>query len=343
MGPKIIIRAPNHLGDCLMALPMINEAREAYRGATVTLLVGQAFAPLFEPNQAIDRILSPPMEHLHGLISTMKIKDLIAPHNFDIGYVLPPSFGAAAGFKLGGVKERIGYISDGRRLLLTRPLPLPEPINSAHRSELYFDLLRRGASADLEFVKPKLFLSDDEVTGASNLVAGFGIEPDDKYVVMACRAKAESRRWGIENYVDLVKKIVAKHQTKIVLIGGAEDSREGEEITALAGGHYVINLAGKTNLRETAAVLSGSALFIGNDSGPAHLAATVGIPLIVLWGAGDPKSTAQLSSRMSMMRREQLECISCVKNKCPNKGDDFMRCMKEISVEDVLTQVEKTI
>ena len=149
MSLKVVIRSPNHLGDCLMALPMINETREAYPGASVTLLVPELLAGLFENNPAIDELLRIPTRQVHGLIAVMKINDIIAPHNFDVGYVLPPSFGAAAGFKLAGVKERIGYVADGRRLLLSRPLPLPAPLNSAHRSELYFNLLRRGAGAEL--------------------------------------------------------------------------------------------------------------------------------------------------------------------------------------------------
>ena len=71
-----------------------------------------------------------PGAKLFGLttsLAVMKIKDIISPLKFDVGYILPPSFGAASSFKLAGVKERIGYIADGRRLLLTRPLPLPAP------------------------------------------------------------------------------------------------------------------------------------------------------------------------------------------------------------------------
>ncbi|HOZ08362.1 MAG TPA: hypothetical protein PKW75_08755, partial [candidate division Zixibacteria bacterium] len=124
MAEKIVIRTPNHLGDCIMALPMISQTREAYPGAGVTLVAPRHLAALYRPNPDIDGILELPPEHVHGLMAVMKVKDLVSPHAFDLGYILPPSFGAAAGFKLGGVKERIGYIADGRRLLLTRPLAL---------------------------------------------------------------------------------------------------------------------------------------------------------------------------------------------------------------------------
>lgn len=333
MAQKVIIRTPNHLGDCIMALPMINQAGEAYPGARISLLAPRQLAPLFRSNPVIDEIIELPPEHTHGLMAVYKVKDLIASHAFDIGYVLPPSFGAAAGFKLGGVKERIGYIADGRRLLLSRPLPLPAPLNSKHRSELYSDLLRRAAGQELAFGKPKLFLSDEDVRGGVDLLAGFGIAESDSYVAVAFRAVAESRRWGAENYTALIKQLISHHRIKVVLIGTAEDRTEGDAIAEATSTKEVVTLAGKTSIREAAGVLSRAKLFIGNDSGPAHLAAAVGTPIVVLSGADDPKATTPLAARKKLLYQEKLNCISCEKNKCPLKGDGFMLCMKSISVE----------
>ncbi|MDH4156518.1 MAG: lipopolysaccharide heptosyltransferase II [candidate division Zixibacteria bacterium] len=343
MSLKVIIRSPNHLGDCLMALPMINETREAYPGASVTLLVPEPLAGLFENNPAIDKLLTIPSRQVHGLIAVMKIKDIIAPHNFDVGYILPPSFGAAAGFKLAGVPERIGYVADGRRLLLSRPLPLPAPINSAHRSELYFNLLRRGAGVQLEYVRPKLFLNDEDSCKGQEILASFGIEPGERYAAIAFRAVAESRRWGKQNYIELIKEIIAQYHMKVVLTGSADDQREGQDIASAAGTKKVVNLAGRISLREAAAILSGAVFFAGNDSGGAHLAAVVGIPIVVLSGADDPSATSPLSSSKRLIYLEHLDCISCVKNVCPLKGEDHMRCMKEISVPMVLQSINDLV
>lgn len=342
MSKRIIIRAPNHLGDCVMALPMINETREAYPGAHVTLLVSAPLAELFTKNPAIDDIMKIAPEHVHGLMAVMKIKDLLAGKEFDCGYILPPSFGAAAGLKLGGVTERIGYIADGRRLLLTKPLPLPEPLNSSHRSELYFNLLRRGAGVDLEFVRPKLFVDDDDVAAGLKLLAGFDVTDLDQYAVFAFRAVAESRRWGIDNYAKLAEQIVSKFGYKVILIGLEPDRADGDRIVEQIG-REVINLAGRTNLRETAAILSRARFFVGNDSGPAHLAAAVGIPLVVLSGADDPNATSPISNQKHLIYKSDLDCIGCVKNKCPLKGDAMMACMTQISVESVVEAVESLL
>jgi heptosyltransferase II len=341
MTKKILIRTPNHLGDCIMAMPMINETREAYHGSSVTVLTPEHLSDIFIANPGIDHILTIPTHHVHGIIGVFKVKEIIEQGEFDVGYILPPSFGAASSFKLAGVKERIGYIADGRRMLLTKPLPLPTPLNSEHRSKVYFDLLRRGAGVSLDYVKPKVFLSEADGEAVRNLLTGFGIGENDRYAVVAFRAVAESRRWGTDKYTELCRRLQTDHSLKVVLVGTEENRKTGDDIVSAAGTGEgtVVNLAGKTSLRELAAVCSRAVVFVGNDSGPAHLVAAVGAPLVVLSGADDPQETSPMASRKRLIRRDGLECISCVKNKCLLKGDAFMRCMNEITIDMVMTEV----
>lgn len=337
MSLRILIRTPNHLGDCIMALPMINEAREAYENSTVTLLSPQPLADLFAHNPGIDKIIPIPSNHVHGMMAVVKIKELIDREEpFDIGIILPPSFGAAASFKLAGVKDRVGYIADGRRLLLTKPLPLPEPLNAEHRSQLYFNLLRRSSAKDLTYVKPKLFIDEAETAAAVSMLESFGLGAGDSYIAVACRAVAESRRWGVDNYRALTERLVLELGVKVVLVGGPDDQVDAERIAGSFEDGKVVMLAGKTSLRESAAVLSRAIGFVGNDSGPAHLAASVGCPILVLSGADDPRETSPISNRKRLVRLAHLDCIGCVKNKCPLGGESFMACMKGISVDAVM-------
>lgn len=336
MKKNIIIRSPNHLGDCVLALPMINETREAYPGSSVTLLAPENLSEVYENNQAVDRIIKFPDNYKHGLAGVFKLKEYIKNENFDIGYVLPPSFSSASVFKLAGVKERIGYISDGRRLLLTKPLPLPSPINSSHRSETYFNLLRRSVDTEIGYVKPKLFLSDDDINTGLKLLKDFGVTEGQKFVVIAFRAVGESRRWGIDKYTELTKRIISEYDLKVVLVGLDVDRLDGDKIALAAGESRVSNQAGKTSVRELTSVISQAGMFIGNDSGVAHLAAAVGAPVVVLSGADDPKETSPLASKKKLLYLSNLECISCVKNKCLLNGDQFMQCMTGISVDMVM-------
>ncbi len=340
MEQKIIIRTPNHLGDCLMALPMVNEVKEAYPAGHLTVLVPESLADLFLSNPSIDEVITIPKKYTHGLVAITKMKELLGNVKYDVGYILPPSFGSAAGFKLAGVKERIGYITDGRRLLLSKPLPLPMPINSVHRSELYYNLLRRGSGKDIEYVKPKLFLNDDDMNKAASLLENYDLPRKFDFIALSFRAVAESRRWGKDNYIELIKKIIAELKLKVVLVGTEDDKNIGDEIASACGTDAVKNMAGVTSIREVASVISLAKLFVGNDSGPAHIAAAVGVPVVVLSGADDPKSTSPIASDKVLLFQDQLECISCVKNVCPNKGEDFMACMREITVDRTFQAVQ---
>ncbi len=340
MGPRILVRTPNHLGDCLMAIPMINEIREAYPGSAVTVLTPANLAELYEQNPALDGILHIPVEHVHGLMAVMKIREIIEPHHFDIGYIMPPSFGAAAGFKLGSVKERIGYIADGRRLLLTKPLPLPTPLNCQHRAITYFDLLRRSTGQEVEFNRPKLLLNDTDHQRGADILDQNGIKPETPFAVLAFQAVALSRRWGAEQYTALAARLIESRELAILLVGAGADAAAGDEIVKQLPSGSALNLAGKTSIRESAAIMARAAFFVGNDSGPAHLAAAVDTPVVVLSGADDPQETSPLARQKRLIYHSELDCISCVKNKCPLNKERHMKCMTSISVADVLEGVE---
>lgn len=340
---RVLVRTPNHLGDCVMSLPTINYIREVHAGAEIVVLAPAALADLFRSNPSLDEVIEIPPGSEHGLGGVVRTRQLIAEREFDTAYVLAPSFGAAAAIKLAGIKNRIGYVTDGRRLLLTKPLAISTPPGAVHRAEQYLNVLRRGAGAKLDFVRPKLFVSDEETLEGMNLLRGFGFKSPEPYAVISFWAVAQSRRWGTEKYAQLAAELSLRQELAVVLIGTKEDRHQGEQLKSSIPMAKVINIAGKTSLRELAAVMSRAEIFVGNDSGPAHLAAAVGIPLVVLSGADDPGETSPLSPNLKRIRMDHLECIGCVKNTCPLTGSDQMRCMTDISVARVMNSIEEVL
>lgn len=216
-------------------------------------------------------------------------------------------------------------------------------MNSVHRSELYFNLLRRGSGAELTYNRPKLFLHDEDVQAAKNLLASFGVAEEQPFFVIGFRSKAESRRWGPERYAALCKQLIDEYGYHLLLVGSKEDASIGDWIIQSVDSPKVINLAGKNSLREVGAIMSMSRLFVGDDSGPAHLAASVGSRVVVLFGAGDPQATSPLAWHAQILYRNELPCISCLKNSCPLSGDGKMACLTGISVEMVLSAVRELL
>ena len=90
-------------------------------------------------------------------------------------------------------------------------------------------------------------------------------------------------------------------------------------------------------------VIPSNDAFVGNDSGPAHRAAAVGTPVVVISGPDDPAETSPMANRKRLLYADHLECISCVKNKCPLKGDEYMQCMKAIDLDEVFAAIEDIV
>ena len=335
---KVIIRSPNWVGDAVMALPVMQCARQATDADYVAVMARNAVAPLFRNMPEVDRTVTID-DKSSPLLGPRQAAAAIKDDQYDIGLILPPSFSSALIFKLAGVKGRIGYATDKRSLLLTRAIPIPS--EKRHRARQYQYLLDKITGRPAEFHDPQLPLSHENIAQGKEVLAPHALTYDDHYLAIAPRAIAPSRRWGAGRYGRLATRLAAALHVKIVLIGTAGDFDDGEKAAACDRDH-IINLCGKTDLLSAAAILSFARLFIGNDSGLAHLAGAVGCPLVVLSGPDDPAETSPLCSRKEVIIKD-IDCISCVRNDCPKKGDDFMRCMTLISEDDVYEKAIRII
>jgi heptosyltransferase-2 len=328
---KLIIRVPNWVGDAVMALSAVDNARDITGASRIAVMARGRVAPIYRHHPDVDQIITID-NHTSGLRSIRRAARQIRDERYDIGVILSPSFSSALIFRLGKVRGRVGYKGDGRSFLLTKALPAPE--EKMHRAEQYVNLLRRVTGKMLPFRPPRLYLSHEELKEAELLLKAHGVSFDDPYIVIGAQAVAESRRWGSSNYATVAKKLVDNPGYKVVVIGSNSDFDTGEQIGA-GSAAKVINLCGKTDLLIAAAIQSFARLYIGDESGLAHLAASVNTPVLVLAGAADPTETAPLADIRTIIIKSDLPCISCVKNVCPKRGDGYKLCMKMISPEEV--------
>ncbi|MCH7878519.1 MAG: hypothetical protein IH914_04295 [candidate division Zixibacteria bacterium] len=270
---------------------------------------------------------------------------------FEIGILLTDSFSAAAGFRFAAVTNRYGFSANGRGALLKASLkPPPNTGARIHRTILYQRLVRFAAEKfwanpywvkDVAFERPEIYLSEIERSSAAGILQRGGVS-EAGFVALSPRAVAESRRWGLDNYTELARRIVDELGLSVVLVGSSADKEDSETLRERVGAG-VINLCGATKVRGAAAILERSRAFVGNDSGLGHLAALVNVPLVILSGADDPAVTSPVSKKKEVIIRSDLECISCVKNECPKTGDQYMRCMREISVAEVFDSLRKAL
>jgi len=337
---KLIIRSPNWVGDAVMALPTIDVARELTGADRVAVAARSSVARLYAGHPRVDQVID-----LEGRDSGWKgirrSAASVRPEKFDIGLLLPRSFSSALIFRLAGVHGRIGYKGDGRSFLLTRAVACPS--EKKHRIDQYLFLLETIAGSKAASVRPQLHLTLEDIQSGGACLSRHKLTYDDPYLVIAPQAVAESRRWGFDNYGALAVRLGQQYDCRIVLVG-MEADREAAGQVCRHLPDRIVNLCGETSLMEAAAILSFARLFVGNDSGLAHLAGAVNCPVVVLSGADDPEETSPRCAEKRLIIKN-IPCFSCVKNVCPMKGDAHMLCMKLISVDEVAdaaTQIIKT-
>jgi lipopolysaccharide heptosyltransferase II len=336
---KTIIRVPNHLGDSLMAQGAIRAFAEMTPDRKIHLLLPGWARTIYNHIPYI-KLLPVSGDKLHGLKAIGHQTREIRREKFGSGIVLTPSFSSALIMFLAGIKSRCGYDGEGRGILLNVRIP-GESVHDKHRSERYHYLLERVAGHPLNHLKPSLTYSEQALARAGEILKRSGVDSEAGFIVIAPRAVAPSRRWGSENYRDLALNIIEGMGLSIVLLGTENEYSAGQEIKHVHD--MIVNLCGETDIELAGAVMALAKLFVGNDSGLAHLAAAVQTPLVVLSGADNPAETSPISDKKTVIIRSDLDCISCVKNICPLKGERFMRCMKEIKVKEVYNAVQETI
>ena len=336
---KTIIRIPNHLGDAVMAQPAVRSFVKNNPKEEIHLLLPEWAGPIYA-DSGCGALIGLGRRDLHGFGAVSRRVRMIREKDYDRGVLLTPSFSSALTFYLAGVRERFGFAGDGRGIFLTQRYR-ESAAAGAHRTEKYNFLLREVGGCEAKSGRPDVVVREQAKLNAEGLLKEEGMELTDQYMAISPRAVAESRRWGEERYSALAARIVSECGFKAVLVGTADDYGAGEVVRG--DRKEIINVCGKTDIEMLAAILSGARLFIGNDSGSAHLAAAVDTALVVLSGADRPSETSPLSDKKMVIIKDYLECISCVKNKCPKKGSAYMRCMRDIEVKEVFEAVLKVL
>ena len=295
---RCIVRAPNHLGDVVLALP-------ALRAANADVLVRESVAGLLHLAGLTGRII--PFRGISDATRALRAA------RYERGVLLPPSFSSALIFVLGGVHKRRGTDTDRRRLLLTDAIPV-ESFHGMHRAAQYMALVG-SAVAKGAVLLPRL-----DVPRVAHEGRVIGVFPG---------GNARSRRWEPDRFAELVRRL-ARRGDQVRVFGGPTE----RELTARVAGDAAIDLGGKTDLAQLAAGIASCDLLVTNDTGPLHLAAAVGTPTVSLWGAGDPLVTGPLGIGHRMLRHPELDCVPCTKNDCPLAVDRY-RCLNLITVDDV--------
>jgi heptosyltransferase-2 len=328
---RILVRAVNWLGDAVMTTPAIEAIRASFPAARITLLATPLVAELFSPHDSVDEVMIYEKNGRHaGLMGRLRLAGELRARGFDLAILLQNAFDAALIAWLARIPVRIGYRTDGRGFLLSRGSPLTGESKRLHHVEYYLKMLSHFGIASASKAL-SLTVTEEEEREAAALLHGTGIEADDFLIgVNPGATYGSAKRWYPDRFAAVANELCNRWDGKLVIIGGHSEQSIADEIAAAAE-VKCLNLAGRTSVRQLMALIKRCDFFITNDSGPMHIAAVFGVPLVAVFGPTDHTTTSPFSEKAIVVSRN-VECAPCLLRKCPTDH----RCMKSVTFEDVI-------
>ncbi len=366
---RIVVGGTRWIGDAVMTIPALRELRRASPNAHITLAAGRWANDVFMDADFIDEILIIENQSGNKLQNIWRQAQTLNKYNFHLAIIFQNSFSSALIPFLARVPHRAGYATDGRAALLTHRIRLPAWRATRHEIYYYLNIInelhRRShatsniksrdnksnahrnnkvndetydfnySNNDLKNPVPSLNLNVSlaRQQRAREILRQHGATLARPLIVI-CPGSTNSRakRWGATSYARLADCLINEATAEVAFIGAKEEAEVTRSIVAQMQAQPII-LTGHTTLAESIAVLSLCDVMISNDTGPAHIAAALHRPTLVIFGPTNPLTTAPFSSVAEVIR-EPPACAPCMLRDCPIDH----RCMTRISVERVFNR-----
>jgi len=331
--PKILIVAPNWIGDALLAQPLFARLRKKLPGVLIDALAPPWTAPVLRRMPEIDDVVEAPFDHGElALVARWRLGRRLRSRRYDQAIVLPNTFKSALVPFFAKIPVRSGFVGESRYGLL----------NLAHKLDAKGVRLmaeRYAQLAEKPGTKPALPLPQTGLmVGEVNLAIALrrlGLSRAKPVVAFCPGAEyGPSKRWPARHFAALARKLAALGYA-VWLFGSEKDRAIGEEITVASEG-AATNLCGKTDLASAIDLLSLAEVVVSNDSGLMHVAAGVGRPVVALYGSSSPEHTPPLA-RSYRIVRTGIECSPCFARECPL---GHFKCMIELTPDRVAEEIQ---
>lgn len=337
----ILLVQLDHFGDALITRGMLPALREALPGARIDVLAGPWNREVFEASPEIDRVhvsqVNRFARHRRGFwwLATIAWGLYLRRFRYDWAIDVRGEFPLALLLWLCGARRRIGWNCGGGGFLLTDSPPFVAGRREiearwALLSAMGIDRAPQGPSPSFEVGAYSRGIVEHWLRAAPR---GGGPR-----MALHVGAGTQAKQWPDEHWRELIGRLIVQRDARIVLVGGAEDVPLAERITEGRDWPGLVNLVGQTRVDELAAVIESADLLIGADSGPAHLAACVGTPAIVLFsGTNDPAQWRPAGQRITVLRADVM-CSPCHRTSC--YWDDHP-CLRQLPPAAVMQAVER--
>lgn len=332
---RILIVRTDRIGDVVLTLPMVDILKQNFPNAFIAMLVRKYTSELAYYHKSVDEVI--PYDNENGLIDFNEILSNIKKYKFDSAFVAYPRLRVAALLKLAAIPVRVGSGYRYYSFLFNKRVYEHRKYAKKHELEYNLSLLEKVGCKINKITPPWIFPKDEHIEFVKNKLRKYNVEDGESFIIIHPGTGGSTKVWSQENFINLGKRILELKNIRIILTGGINEVFFVKRVSSQIGKNCV-TIAGELSLMQYAALAKIAKLFIGNSTGPLHIAAAVGTKVIGFypqlialsakrWGPYTPNSI------IFSPNDKPLDC-----KKCRNLKE--CECMNSISYERVFEAVK---
>ena len=329
---RILVIRLDRIGDVVLSTPVLTALRRYFPHAFIAMMVRPACRDVVIGHPAVDDVILYEKDSAHrGVLATARFARRLRRYDFDTALILHPSNRSHWIPWLARIPVRIGYHRKSG-WLLTHRLPHRKQEGQQHEARYTLELLEPFGIREPD-PTPHVPVQPAAVARVESLLVEASIRPTDRLVAIHPSASCVSKRWMPERFAQVADRLMAEPGIRVCLVAGADDAVYAGRV-AEAMRQPAMNLAGRLTIGEFAALLRRCRLLISNDSGPVHLAAAVGTPVVDIFGRNQaglsPLRWGPLGEGHVILHKE-VGCVTCLAHRC----DIGFLCLTSLTVDEV--------
>jgi heptosyltransferase III len=330
---NILIIKLRYIGDVLLATPTLRAIKVARPDARVTMMVNRGTEDVLTGNQDLDEVV---VLDKGSLAAQSRLIAGLRSRRFDRVIDLTDGDRSAFLSWVSGAPVRIGFNDEhrwrGKYYTVVQPVP-----GVQHRIDRDLEALKplniQAGSKD-----PHLWLTPEEMNSADQLLDQLGVQQSQSIVILQPGARYWFKAWPPERFAELADQLTSQYGCQVLIGGSNQDIDLAQQIRQMAKSLPII-MAGRTTIKQFAAIAKKSVLFVGSDSGAMHIASAVGAPVVALFGPSNPREWGPRGGPVEVLYKE-IDCRICFHPTCMR---DEENCMRLIAVHEVVAAAQRLL
>ncbi len=343
--PRVVLLVQlDHLGDAIISTAMLPALRRRYPNARIEVLASPWNREVFEAAPEVDRVLvcganrfaRGSLRRFAWMAAVLWWGWVLRRRKVDLGIDVRGDFPVAVILWLSRAKRRLGWGCAGGGFLLTdRATYVPDRPEVDSRMALLREL---GIEPATE--KPRFYPTETARWSVAQRLAEHSPAGSDPCIVLHVGAGTTAKQWPTRHWRELLGRLVVELGVEVVLVGGRSDRIIARDVLGEKPWPGVTDWTGRLSVMELAALLQRADVFVGADSGPAHLAAAVSTPVVVLFsGTNNPRQWRPHGGQVAVVRHP-VECSPCHRERCPVAGHP---CLDGVRADRVLAEIRRAL